>query len=368
MYFRCKNDTKFGCAARVISKGMDLQKCYFTDVHNHMPEKHKVDETKFECVLDKNCHAEPFKSHREVYLDTKVDVKGEMDRKNIPGQSRYKSRIYRRHRKTIPKLPTTPEEFDELISDENYSKEYSKDHRGHQFYRGVWSNSLGEKNLAFISETVLKFILTLGAIMLRMDGTFKVLPHHIKFRQLFIISVMFNEHSYPLAYIFMQKKNFHSYDLIMSKLKTMIPADKVTNIMADYEAATRKAAKLHFPNAIISGCYFHYVQAIYKMAKRFGLKKDEKFADAIQKLSALALLPAEFILEGFNVIDQQFKKYSRRWDRVKQYWKRQWRTANISVYGLVDRTNNFAESLNKSINLLIKIRHKKYGIWFTNYG
>lgn len=52
---------------------------------------------------------------------------------------------------------------------------------------------------------------------------------------------------------------------------------------------------------------------------------------------------------------------SRRWNRFKSYWLKQWKPANISVYGIVDRTNNFAESLNKSLNVLIGARHPN--IW-----
>lgn len=216
--------------------------------------------------------------------------------------------------------------------------------------------------MVFISESVLNKIKEMQEdeekIQMLMDGTFKVLPRHIKFRQLYIISIIFDGRCYPLAFILMQTKTFLSYSLIFEKLKKLIPLCEISNFMTDYEAATRKALRIHFPQARISGCYFHYVKAINKASRRFGLHKDVKFESAIQKVSALALLPNEFVSEGFKVIDQENRifKYSVRWARFKKYWLRQWDKANISVYGLEHRTNNFAESMNNSLIVLTKVK------------
>lgn len=257
----------------------------------------------------------------------------------------------------MPKLPKSVEEFEELI--ENYKEQYFYDERDLPFYRKVWKAKAGEANVVFVSESVLNNLKkTKVNIRMLMDGTFKVLPSHIKFRQLYIINIIIDERCYPLAYILMEKKTQSSYRLIFQKLKLLMGPCEITNVMSDYEAATRKALKIEFPRARISGCYFHYVKAINKAARRFGLAKDEKFQSAIQKVSALALLPNEFISSGFNIIDKENSslKYSVRWGRFKKYWNRQWSKANISVYGLLDRTNNFAESTNKSLNVLAKVK------------
>lgn len=76
--------------------------------------------------------------------------------------------------------------------------------------------------------------------------------------------------------------------------------------MTDYECATRKAAKKHFPLARLVGCYFHYIQAINRVARKFGLSKDEKFSTVIKYVCGLALLPNEFIHDGFEVIGNLF--------------------------------------------------------------
>ncbi|KAJ6639505.1 PiggyBac transposable element-derived protein 4, partial [Pseudolycoriella hygida] len=41
-----------------------------------------------------------------------------------------------------------------------------------------------------------------------------------------------------------------------------------------------------------------------------------------------------------------------RWAKFSSYWRSQWLKANISVYGLTDRTNNFCECLNSIVNAM----------------
>lgn len=102
-----------------------------------------------------------------------------------------------------------------------------------------------------------------------------------------------------------------------------------------------------------------------KAFKRFGLKNDEKFDNVRQQVSVLALLPNEYVSKGFEIISKNFVK-SIRWNRFAEYWLRQWAPANISVYGLKDRTNNFAESLNKTINSILKAPHPHIWLLIKN--
>lgn len=121
-----------------------------------------------------------------------------------------------------------------------------------------------------------------------------------------------------------------------------------------------------YPEAEVYGCFFHYVQAITKRFKKFGLNKNgSKFDRTMQKIAALALLPNNFVVAGFNSIAKNFKK-SKTFARFAKYWRKQCAGANISVYGLKNRTNNFAESLNKTINLLIGNRHPN--VWRLVYN
>lgn len=362
LYLRCKHNIKHHCPARVTVRDNNFQGAVMTIRHNHPPEKKILDRQIFDKKLEENIDRDPFQTPRQVYLATKSDLLNIIDTTHIPSLKKLEGIIYRHQRKYIPKLPSTIEEFIKSVADERYRDFFTKDQRNLSFYRGCWMSSKGERNLVFISETTLKLVNTMNHISLFMDGTYKALPHHILFRQLYVISVTYENQCYPLAYIFMEKKTFSSYDCIFQNLKFLMPSVEVAKVMTDYEAATRKALKKHYPNARIAGCFFHYVQAIVKRTKSFGLRKDERFTEAVKKLCYLALLPNEFVLEGFECIDNSVSNFgSTRWERFRKYWMKQWAPANISVYGLGDRTNNFSESNNKSLNLFLLKHHPN--IW-----
>lgn len=361
LYLRCKNSVKHGCKARVTVRQNNFSDCHMTIKHNHPHDNAIMDREVFDKRLDFNIRQDPFSSPRELYLKTKKDLLGKIDPVNIPPLKKKEGFIFRRQKEYIPRLPVTIEDFEKQIMDEKYRNFYSKDYRKLPYYRGVWSSVKKERMLVFISETILKKINSMDNVALFIDGTFKALPHHLQFRQLYVISVIYEDQCFPFAYIFMEKKTFSSYDALFANLKLLMPSVQVAKAMSDYEAATRKALKKHYPNARITGCLFHYVQAIIKNAKRFKLHRDEKFKDVIKEICSLALLPNEFVVKGFQSIADRFKIKSKRWTSFKKYWMKQWAFANISVYGLVDRTNNFSESNNKSLNLLLKKRHPN--IW-----
>lgn len=354
---------KHHCPARVTVRDNNYKTAAMTIGHNHPPDQRIFDNQIFDKKLEENIDRDPFQTPRQVYLTTKTQLIDVIDLQNIPSLKKKEAFIYRRQRKYVPLLPSTVEEFEEYITDERYRPFFTNDHRNLPYFRGVWTSSKGERNLVFISESILRLINTMNHISFFMDGTYKALPHHISFRQLYVISVTYENQCYPLAYIFMEKKTFTSYDIIFQNLKFMMPSVEVVKLMTDYEAATRKALKKHFPNARIAGCFFHYVQAMVKSTKRFGLRSDERFNDAVKKLCHLALLPNDFVVTGFASIDNSLTNInSTRWERFRKYWLKQWGSANISVYGLVDRSNNFSESNNKSLNSLLMKHHPN--IWY----
>lgn len=81
--------------------------------------------------------------------------------------------MHRRQKLHIPLLPKTIEEFEQLINDPKYKKQYMFDKTNKLFYHGVWRGPAGE-NIVFISEEVLNKIRKKKSIQFLMDGTFKV--------------------------------------------------------------------------------------------------------------------------------------------------------------------------------------------------
>lgn len=207
----------------------------------------------------------PFMKPLSCYVKAKRELQNQIKRKNIPMAYKYSVFIHRIQRRIVPLKPKTIAEFEKLINTAKNTELYAYDDIGKIFYRGVWQGETG-RNVAFVSQRTLEEVKTMKEVTLLMDGTFRSVPRHLKFRQLYIINVIIRGRCYPLAYILMEKKDFKSYMTVFNELKIMLPSMNVINCMTDYEAATRKAIKEQFPTSRISGCFFHYVQAIQRRA------------------------------------------------------------------------------------------------------
>lgn len=368
LYFRCKNSSGVHmCTARAKAKDRNFKQSILTSPHTHLPDENVLQKTKFDGILDEMIESNKFMPTRELYFKAREKVPADKVQ-HIPLRSSYGPYIHRRKKEFIPKIPKTIDELEELINSEQFKSQYTLDERNQTFYRGVWTDKNGNKMVAFISECGIQCLKELEVIELLMDGTFKVLPRHIQFCQLYIMSFMYEERCYPFAFVFMEKRNADAYDLLFQKLVEMITpecAAKVLICMSDYERAVRAMCRKHFPNARIGGCYFHYVKAINKRARKFGLSKDAQFQQPIREVCALALLPNDFILKGFESILEKTPE-SSKWVRFGKYWRRTWLNANISVYGLKNRTDNFSEAFNRSFNLLNGKPHQNIWIVLKN--
>lgn len=292
VYLRCMNNVKYQCPARVILK---VDSAVLTIRHSHDADRKHVDKARFFNKLCENIKFDPFEKPGKIYLTAKRQMleltEDPIDEGSIPSAKQVRSYIDSRIKEQIPRLPKTVEEFDNFVAQDKYGKRFAIDCGQLAFYRGVWESVKGEKSVAFVSETVLKFVNTQNNVALFMDGTFRALPYHIKFGQLYVINYIYKNHCYPLAYVLMKKCIFTAYDTIFSNIKLLMPSVVVAKLMTDYEAAARKALRISFPDARLAGCFFHYAQAIYKYAHKCNLLDDAKFKLAVRKVSVLALLP-----------------------------------------------------------------------------
>lgn len=201
--------------------------------------------------IENICYEEKFLTTREAYFKARENM--DIDElKHAPARTSYGSKVHRIKKEFEPKIPYSFEEFEAFINDEKYRERYCFDARNKTFYRGVLTTKKGDSMIVFISETGLKHLMKEDVyIELLMDGTFKILPRHIKFAQLYIMSFIYRDRSYPFAFVFMEKRDSASYDILFTKFKSYFSFDiasKVVKCMADYERAVRKALKKHFPS------------------------------------------------------------------------------------------------------------------------
>ena len=97
-----------------------------------------------------------------------------------------------------------------------------------------------------------------------------------------------------------------TYGRFFSEIRNDVPAagNEPNTILCDFELATTNSASATFPNADISGCFFHLCSNIWKKIQSLGLQvqynNDQWFALHLRMIPALAFIPPNNIVDAFE--------------------------------------------------------------------
>ena len=90
----------------------------------------------------------------------------------------------------------------------------------------------------------------------------------------------------------------------------LIPNAAPELIILDFEIAAQNAFHYVFPNANISGCFFHLCQSVFRKARELGLKirlqNDPEFSMLVKSLAALAFVPIDEVVNIFEILIDAF--------------------------------------------------------------
>ncbi|KZS21185.1 Uncharacterized protein APZ42_011937 [Daphnia magna] len=274
-------------------------------------------------------------------------------------------RIQRAKRSVQPRIPTTIDEAEELIMEH---PEYKDAFEGGVFYQGRVQTADGGDAFVFISPKLLPEIAQ--TIELQADGTFKSLP--LFFKQLFTLHVSRFGQVYPFAFVLMNKKTRQLYDAVLDKILTVyddLYPDVYLNVerlMSDFENAIQSSCEQAFVGCTCIGCWFHYGQAIWRRVQKYGLtgayRSIPTVCRIVKEMIALALLPADAILAGFQDIKNTHREDLRResveiqaaikrlMDYYYGYWIDTITPEGFSVFQMPNRTNNLVEAWHRWFN------------------
>lgn len=235
--------------------------------------------------------------------------------------------------------------------------------------------ALGEKFLVIEDgdmEKILVFSTTLSKKIMRKlkkgyyaDGTFKSAPH--PFYQLFTLHVDINSDKnatniIPVLYALLPNKTQSTYTRLFTLIRDALHVN-ILEFKSDYEVAIMNAVKDVYPNAKISGCYFHYQKAIKKKAKEMKVTRTSEQRKLIRMTSILPLLPARYISDGWDIISNQIDVVNTM-AGFKTYYQNQWyprmSPGLLSCAGQRHRTTNSLEGWHHRINVLIPKRPSLY--------
>ena len=123
------------------------------------------------------------------------------------------------------------------------------------------------------------------------DGTFKVVPS--LYFQLYSIHFSFGSGiNLAALYCLLNDKKPESYETILRELKRLVPLAAPRKILVDFERAPMNAFGEAFPDAVVTGCYFHLNQSVVRKKDEVGLKtryeEDVAVKEFVQSLTSLA--------------------------------------------------------------------------------
>jgi hypothetical protein len=95
---------------------------------------------------------------------------------------------------------------------------------------------------------------------------------------------------------------------MLQNLKRIRPGFKPVEILEDFESASLNAYKQEFPDAILRGCNFDFIQALLNNIKTHGLFTSYKLDTIIRRwlrlFKGLAFIPLDSLDDAIGFIEQ----------------------------------------------------------------
>ena len=171
----------------------------------------------------------------------------------------------------------------------------------------LFDSGYGDVNRMIIFASQKFFSLLADSRTWYADGTFKVVPEY--FFQLYTIHVEKDGFVYPCVYALLPDKTTSTYNRLLSKLFEIQPALDPSRIMTDFEKAAINVFEEKFL-AVISGCFFHLSQNVYRKIQSEGLtaiyQEDREFLIKLKMLPSLAFVPEEDVVDCYNILMTDF--------------------------------------------------------------
>ena len=204
------------------------------------------------------------------------------------------------------------------------------------------------------------------------DGTFKIAPTN--WTQIFILMAKYDEKWIPVCFSFLPDKKESSYKLFFAmldfELQKLGIQISIENLICDFEIAIQKAAISVYESLSIMGCFFHFVQAVWKHAQSENMtqlcEKDLIFKEFVRSCISLPMIKLDELqdtideLRGQNFDDEEKnKKRDQFLDYIQTVWvdgvypPQTWNCFRRTD----DNTNNSQEAYNGVLNRLIQVSH-----------
>ncbi|XP_078504918.1 uncharacterized protein LOC144763312 isoform X2 [Lissotriton helveticus] len=286
--WKCSEYHTTKCRARVNTR--DDAVVHKTE-HNHVPSpgkiivKQKINEIKQKAqekeeatssIITDACSNVPF------------HIAGE-----LPRPSLLKRRI--KKRKVIEGyLPKIPHNLSDFVIPEKFRVTINGDR-----FLQLECSSENEHILLFATERNLAYLR--ASEIWQVDGTFKTCPE--PFKQLYTVHGYIKTETFPLVYALLPDTILSTYKVMFQRIKELTENPPKTCIM-DFDVNAMNAVKSVFPEIQIQGCYYHFMQAIWRSIQRHDLQlkysTDSLLAHNLKLLCSLAFVPPQDVISTYE--------------------------------------------------------------------
>ncbi|XP_052128160.1 uncharacterized protein LOC113209200 [Frankliniella occidentalis] len=172
---------------------------------------------------------------------------------------------------------------------------------------------------------------------------------------------------YPVAYALMTRHTTDAHEAVLRCVARHVDGmQDPAWLMADFEPALRGAFRRVWPGVHVSGCWFHFGQAVLDRAVDFChmkplLQENAEAGRAQKMLMTLPLLPMALIVAGLDYIEGHVARHelTAHFAPILQYMRTYWinevGVAILAVGDLYHRTNNGVESFHKILNTSVGV-------------
>ena len=116
-------------------------------------------------------------------------------------------------------------------------------------------------------------------------------------------------------YCLLPNKTRGTYDRLVAEIKKLAPNASPKTILIDFEAAAMGAFTHGYPEASVTGCYFHLNQSVLRKVNELGMKSDYESDIALRGyvrcLAALAHVPVDDVAEAFDLLTEQMPEHEK---------------------------------------------------------
>ncbi|CAH2210226.1 jg21811 [Pararge aegeria aegeria] len=268
----------------------------------------------------------------------------------IPDFNSVKSSLYRSRNKSLGVDRTSFNTLSDVVISESYGDNFL-----------FVDDGTDEKILCFASAKCKNAFKNVSRLLL--DGTFKVKPK--LFQHIYTIyGDLTNDTFVPLLFCLLPNKKQITYTRLFTLLKDKIPDFRPTEIKIDYEVSALNSIHEVFPEVVVSGCFFHYSQALCKNAKKLGVTEAEGGKKFVGLCVALAHLPQDNIIDGWLYLSQNSPNGAQI-SAFKEYMFKEWIDKNSHLMCCHDDTytiTNHVEGWHSRLYKKIKKKTTLYQI------